>query len=126
MTLLFGLTFNISLNLFIYLVGSLIILFLNLLWVHSQDNDPGLAYVFALISWITAFVSLSFTKSPENEIAYWLFIICSILAFILMFIEPLFTFLSKVPDKIKQRKQRRKTEVSVKTEVKVKRFIQEL
>jgi uncharacterized membrane protein YfcA len=124
MTLLFGLTINISLNLFIYLVGSLIILFLNLLWVHSQDKDPGLAYVFALISWITAFVSLSFTHSPENEIAYWLFIICSILAFILMFIEPFFRFLTTIPESIRQRK-RNKTIVQ-KTEVKVKRFIQEL
>ena len=124
MTLLFGLTFNISLNLFIYLVGSLIILFLNLLWVHSQDEDPGLAYVFALISWITSFVSLSFTKSPENEITYWLFIICSILAFVLMFVEPLFRFIGTIPQYIKDHKESKKVKVE---EIKVKKsFINEL
>ena len=127
MTLLFGITTNIILNLFIYLVITLVILFLNFLWIHSQDKDPGIAYIFALISWIVSFVSLNFIKGPENEIAYWLFIICAGLALGLMFIEPLFTFLSKVPGRIKQRKQRRKTEISVKTEVKVKKsFIQEL
>ena len=124
MTLLFGLTFNISLNLFIYLVGSLIILFLNLLWVHSQDKDPGLSHVFALISWVTAFVSLSFTHSPENEIAYWLFIICSILAFALMFIEPFFRFIGTIPQSLKNRRTNKKVKVK---ETKVKMtFIQEL
>lgn len=124
MTLLFGLTFNISMNLFIYFIGSIIILFLNLLWVHSQDKDPGLAHVFALISWITAFVSLSFTKSPENEITYWLFIICSILAFALMFVEPFFRFIVTIPESIRSRRTNKKVKVK---ETKVKMtFIQEL
>lgn len=124
MTLLFGLTFNISMNLFIYFIGSIIILFLNLLWVHSQNEDPGLGHVFALISWVTAFVSLSFTKSPENEITYWLFIICSILAFALMFIEPLFRFIGTIPESIRSRRKNKKVKVK---ETKVKMtFIQEL
>lgn len=125
MTLLFGLTVNISLNLLIYLVITLVILFLNFLWIHSQDEDPGICYVFALISWVTSFFSLSFIKGPHNEILYWMFIICAGLAFGLMFIEPFFRFLSSIPNAIKERK-RNKTTIIEKTEVKVKRFIQEL
>lgn len=124
MTLLFGIGAKISLNLFIYLFISLVVLFISFFWIHKQDKDPGLAYLFALLSWIASFVSLNFIKGPENEIAYWLFVICAGITFGLMFVEPFFRFLTTIPESIRQRK-RNKTIIQ-KTEVKVKRFIQEL
>lgn len=111
MALLVSFIGHYIINLSIYCFITLFVVAVSFLWLNSQNDEPGIAAIIGLISWVISIISFAFISDPEldSSITARIFgTITGITANVLFILPAIVNSLKNLPKAVKERKEKRR------------------